>query len=166
MGLGGAFAVSICSMTIPVEFLVCGRPSSVNASSAKKKVWKATVNAAAMGALGASPGPPHPGEVTVKFFFFPNSTQYADVDNGIKHTLDAISPPVLANDRTVMRVIAERFVPQPGSSLIVPMGMATTLATALMAATGQGAFLAGVGKPTYATAIKVIEYSETQGEHW
>ncbi|WP_427913960.1 RusA family crossover junction endodeoxyribonuclease [Ramlibacter sp. MMS24-I3-19] len=153
-------------MTIPVEFLVHGRPSSVNATSAKKKVWKTAVNAAAASALGSSPPPPHAGEVTVKFFFFPTSRQYTDVDNGIKHTLDAISPPVLQNDKTVMRVVAERFVPEPGSSLIVPVGIAPILANALMSASGQSAFLAGAGKPQYATAIKVVPYTEKSGEHW
>jgi Holliday junction resolvase RusA-like endonuclease len=152
-------------MTIPIEFLVYGRPSSVNATSAKKWAWKAAVNDAAVKVLGKSPPPPHVGEVTVKFFFFPPSRQYTDVDNGIKHTLDAISPPVLANDRTVMRVIAERFIPEPGSSLVVPVGMASTLASALMSASGQTASLRG-GLPQYATAIKVVEYADKNGEHW
>jgi len=152
-------------MTIPLEFLVYGRPSSVNATSTKKSAWKAAVKAAATTALGHMPPTPHKGEVTVKFFFFPTSQQYTDVDNGIKHTLDAISPPVLANDKTVQRVIAERFVPEPGSSLVVPVGMAPTLAMALMSASGQSAFFSG-GLPQYTTAIKVIDYTDKNGEHW
>lgn len=154
------------SMTVPIEFHVIGRPSSVNATSGKKKAWKAAVRAAASTALGPTPPPPHAGEVTVKFFFFPSTRQYTDVDNGIKHTLDAISPPILANDKTVLRVIAERFVPEPGSSLIVPVGMAPTLAAALMIASGQTAFKSGVGTPAYATAIKVIDHDGKKAELW
>lgn len=153
-------------MPIPVEFQVNGRPSSVNASSAKKNAWKSLVRAAALAAIGPPPLTPHAGDVTVKFYFFPNSQQYHDVDNGIKHTLDAIAPPILANDRYVMRVIAERLVPKPGSSLIVPIGMAPTLAAALMTASGQAASIAGGGAPQHATAIKVVDYVPNNGAYW
>jgi hypothetical protein len=149
-------------VTIPIEFHVNGRPSSVNASTAKKNIWKAAVKAAAQAALGPVPNPPHDGEVTVKFFFFPATQQYTDVDNGIKHTLDAISPPILANDRTVLRVIAERFAPTPGSSLIVPVGMVPALANALMTASGQAT--GGIGQ--FATAIKIEAHTGKNGALW
>lgn len=149
-------------MTIPIEFQVAGRPSSVNASAEKKRIWKAAVTAAAHAALGPLPAPPHNGEVTVKFFFFPATQQYTDVDNGIKHTLDAISPPILANDKTVLRVVAERFAPIPGASLIVPVGMGPTLARALMTASGQAT--GGTGQ--YATAIKVEAHAGKNGAMW
>ena len=133
-------------MTIPLEFLVLGRPSSVNGSTSKmgstskKAVWQAAVKAAVTAELAAkSPtwvGPPHKVDVTVKIFFFPSTRQYIDVDNGLKHTIDAFNPPLLANDRSVMRLITERFLQAPGSALLVTAGVAPVLLKAFHAAMG------------------------------
>lgn len=62
-------------MTIPIEFVAEGRPSSVNATSGKKQAWKAAVNRAAADELTRlhSPKPfpgVHSGDVTVKVFYF------------------------------------------------------------------------------------------------
>lgn len=155
-------------MTVPVEFLVYGRPSSVNSTSLKKNDWKSKVNKAAKVALAAAHGqsaipPPHGGEVTVKIFFFPHTRQYLDVDNGLKHTIDGFSPPVLKNDRTVVRIITERFVPSPGASLIVPVGIAPIIQDALMAASGHSP---GGGGAQFSTAVKIEPFADNKGALW
>lgn len=171
-------------MTIPIEFVVTGRPSSVNGSTAKKRDWKTKVSTAGNAALSAkfapnSFPPPFTGAVAVKVFFFPHNKQYTDIDNGLKHTIDALCPhgkpippaapfaPILANDKTVIRLIVERFAPIPGASLIVPAGFAPTLAQALMIANGQSSMATGGPfSPEYATAIKFELYGNNNGGLW
>lgn len=171
-------------MPIPIEFVVKGRPSSVNGSSAKAMAWKMAVSNAANTILAAkfAPAPPpaaYADDVAVKVIFFPPNGQYTDIDNGLKHTIDAISehtrpvppwPPfssILANDKTVQRVIAERFPPIPNASLIVPIGFAPMLASALMVANGQLNAVASVlPAQEYATAIKVESYNNNNGGLW
>lgn len=171
-------------MTIPIEFVVSGRPSSVNGKSAKKLAWKQRVSNAGNAELTKKFKPnsfpaPYASEVTVKVFFFPHNCQYTDIDNGLKHTIDALCPPanavlpaapfapILQNDRTVLRLTVERFAPVPGSSLLVPIGFAPTLARALMIANGQASIAAGgPSKPEYATAIKFEPYIDNNGGLW
>lgn len=156
-------------MTIPIEFIVKGRPSSVNSTSDKKKAWKKKVYLEAHVALATASLPsssPTTKNVTVRIFFFPKNNQYLDVDNGIKHTIDGFSPPILANDRTVCRLIAERFTPKPGASLKVAAALAPTLQQAMMIANGHPG---GAGSPVpkeIATAIKVEEYAWNNGALW
>ncbi|MCD4500166.1 hypothetical protein [Chromobacterium vaccinii] len=171
-------------MPIPIEFVVRGRPSSVNGSAAKAMTWKMAVSKEANISLAAKFAPSLPpaayaDDATVKVFFFPPNDQYTDVDNGLKHTIDAISehrrpvppsPPfasILANDKTIQRVVAERFPPVPNASLIVPIGFAPTLARALMIANGQTNNAAGtLPAEEYATAIKVEPYTYNNGGLW
>ena len=115
-------------MTLPVEFVVAGKPASVNGPK-KRDAWKTRVSAAAKLALGGWTGPMHSVEVTVKVFYFPVSGQYIDIDNGLKYTIDALCPPaavskwgpagpaLLHNDRAVTRVITERFPTASATSL-------------------------------------------------
>lgn len=171
-------------MPIPIEFVVRGRPSSVNGSSAEAMAWKTAVCNEANACLAAKfapnlPPAACPDDATVKVFFFPPNGQYTDVDNGLKHILDAISkhswpvppfPPfasVLANDRTVQRIVAERLPPIPNASLVVPIGFAPTLAAALMIANGQTNTAAGMTPAKeYATAIKIEAYNYNNGGLW
>lgn len=113
-------------MTVPFEFVALGRPSSVNASSDKKAAWKLNVNMYADAELLNAHYPDsvpisYGSDVTVKVFYFLINHQYVDVDNGLKHTIDAICPPVLKNDRLVQRLIVERFLPVPGTSISAPI---------------------------------------------
>lgn len=159
-------------MTIPIEFCITGRPSSVNSTTNKKNIWKNTVNVAANAHLVATFAPQpvpaaHAGDVTAKIFFFPPTQQYLDVDNGLKHTIDGISPPILANDRTIIRLVAERFAPIPGASLIVPIGFAPVLSQALAIASGQASVAAGSPyDPQHAVAVKVESYVDNNGALW
>lgn len=152
-------------MPVPIEFVVTGKPSSVNSTSVKKKTWKANVNTQANNALSLKfPAPPVPppyaGDMTVKLFFFPHTNQYLDVDNGIKHTLDAMSPPIIKNDRSVKRLVAERVSSVPGTSVIVPAALASTLLQASNIAMGLGA------PRNQATAIKIEAYVNDNGAMW
>lgn len=153
-------------MPVPIEFLVKGKPSSVNSTSAKKIAWKLNVrteaNAALLAKYPMAPAPgPYGGDLTAKFFFFPHNNQYLDVDNGIKHTLDAMSPPIIANDRSVQRLIAERISAVPGASVVVPAALAPTLLAAFNVASGTG------GNPkVQATAVKVEPYMNNNGAMW
>ncbi|VVP13900.1 hypothetical protein PS850_03511 [Pseudomonas fluorescens] len=69
------------------------------------------------------------GAVTVKVFYFPISKQYIDVDNGLKHTIDGFAPHIRKNDKTLARIITERFAPIPSASLVVPIGLASEIAS-------------------------------------
>jgi hypothetical protein len=104
---------------------------------------------------------PYAGNLTAKFFFFPHDNQYLDVDNGIKHTLDAISPPIIKNDRSVQRLIAERISAVPGVSLVIPAALAPTLLAAFNIASGTGG-----GPKVQATAIKIEPYINNNGAMW
>lgn len=152
-------------MPVPIEFVVTGKPSSVNSTSTKKNNWKSIVHREANRALNLKfPTPPVPspysGDVTVKLFFFPHTNQYLDVDNGIKHTLDAMSPPIIANDRSVQRLVAERVPSVPGASVVVPAALAPTLLQAFNIANGSGPL------KDQATAIKVEAYVSNNGAMW
>jgi hypothetical protein len=169
-------------MTIPIEFVVAGRPSSVNGTSDKKRIWKTKVSSEGNAKLAATfqilPAP-YIDNVALKIFFFPNNLQYTDIDNGVKHTLDALSvpnllvlpippfAPILQNDKTVLHLTVERFAPHPGASLPVSIQAAPTLLEALSIASGQAIGQAGArAKPEYATAIKFEPYSGTIGGAW
>lgn len=159
-------------MTIPIEFIVLGRPASVNGPSEKKRRWKTRVNRVARIALLKSVRPaPAPAatlvNVTVKVFFFPPDKQYCDVDNGLKHTIDAIAPStrhhakfvlppyVIADDKVVQRIVVERFPPAAGARLVTSIGTAATLLQAIYL--GNGGRYAR--KRMYATAVKVESYN-------
>lgn len=154
-------------MTVPFEFLALGRPSSVNAASVKKAVWKCNVTQCAETELtniyhpNAVPAP-YASDVTVKVFYFPINRQYVDIDNGLKHTIDAISPPVLKNDRLVQRLVVERFLPVPGASVRAPITFAPTLVKAFDYANGRSV----PGWPIHATAVKVECYVANGGTLW
>lgn len=144
-------------MTIPIEFVVTGKPSSVNSTTLKKNVWVGIVNAAAQVQVNLQyPGvAPSMNDATVKLCFFPHNNQYLDVDNGIKHTIDAFCPPILANDKSVQRVMAERFMPAPGAALCAAAAASVTIANALaIQAAGN-----------HATAIKVEGFANS-GAIW
>ena len=155
-------------MTVPIEFVAMGRPSSVNATSAKKWVWKKIVQDAADAELVRVHAPnPTPGpcthDVTVKVFYFPKNRQYIDIDNGLKHTIDAIAPkPVLHNDKLVQRLVVERFALAAGASMKVSILAAPTLAKAVRIATGQ----AMGNAPVHVTAVKVEAYAANGGALW
>lgn len=152
-------------MTVPIEFVATGRPSSVNATTEKKRNWKRRVNRVARIELARQFGtssPAYSSDVTVKVFYFPTNRQYVDVDNGLKHTIDAISPPILQNDKTVQRLVVERFLPVPGSSLVAPISYAATLVNAFNLANG----LSRPGRAVHATAVKVESYVANGGSLW
>lgn len=161
-------------MTLPLEFVVAGRPASVNAPT-KRDAWKTRVRTAAKLALGAWTGPAHPVKVTVKVFYFPASGQYIDIDNGLKYTIDALCPPaagsrwvpvgpaLLQNDRTVTRVITERFPTASATSLVAPAGLAATLLQAWLIARPA---VPGGTPPEHATAVKVEGYTPPAGGFW
>ena len=161
-------------MTLPVEFVVAGKPASVNGPK-KRDAWKTRVSAAAKLALGGWTGPMHSVEVTVKVFYFPVSGQYIDIDNGLKYTIDALCPPaavskwlpagpaLLHNDRAVTRVITERFPTASATSLVAPAGLAATLLKAWLIARPAGP---GGAAPEHATAVKVKGYTPPAGGFW
>ncbi|WP_122669892.1 RusA family crossover junction endodeoxyribonuclease [Pseudomonas viridiflava] len=156
-------------MTIPIEFTVLGNPSSVNSTSGKKAAWKTLVEAAAKGAVALH----YPGKakstaaLTVKVFYFPINQQYIDVDNGLKHTIDGLATAIFENDKAVTRIITERFPPVPKASLLVPIGFAREISSALMIANGAGNSATGAPLPKqHATAVKVEPYVDSNGKFW
>lgn len=154
-------------MTIPIEFTVVGSPSSVNSTSDKKNIWQGLVKSVASGVVAAKyPGVScYAGEVTVKIFYFPISQQYIDIDNGLKHTIDCLAPCIIQNDKTVTRIITERFPPVLKKSLVVPVTFAPQIAAALSIANGRTA-TGGFVQKQHATAVKVEVYNDNGGVFW
>lgn len=156
-------------MTIPIEFTILGNPSSVNSTSIKKNTWKLLVEGASLDALSSTypGGAKYADTVAVKVFYFPVNNQYIDVDNGLKHTIDGLAEHILVNDRTVTRIITERFPLIPGASLIVPIGLGSHIAGALSKAHTATPSSAGVTvQKTHVTAVKVESYFDNKGIFW
>lgn len=155
-------------MTIPIEFTILGNPSSVNSTTLKKNTWKTLVQAAAKGALTIMyPGViPYAGMVTVKVFYFPINQQYIDVDNGLKHTIDGMAKNIFENDKTVTRIIAERFPLIPGSRLVVPIGLGSHISGALSNAHRVKPASGVTVQKTHVTAVKVEAYADNKGKFW
>ncbi len=154
-------------MCIPLEFVVNGLPSSVNGKDPKRKQeWQSDVLSSCQTAIARkqpiSIPAPYADDVTVKVFYFPKTDQYSDVDNGLKHLIDAFSeqngkisnpPKLLMNDKQVMRIIAERIKRTAGALVNVPVGSAAGIAEAI-SGTKQ------------ATAIRVEAYASNGGDLW
>jgi len=147
-------------MLVPlVEFAVIGRPASVNAgdkNAARKRIWKQLVYTEASNQYS---GPPVSYKTTLKVFYFPHNNQYTDVDNGLKYTLDGIKNLVIDDDKQVTRIIAERFLREPGASLVVPLNIAAPVANVLHAMESKP-------KKDYVTLIKLEKYECNGGSLW
>lgn len=95
---------------LPFEFVVSGTAMSAQASSASREAWKARIRAAAERALPAD----HwfltvPLAVTI--YLFPDGPLAGDVDNRVKPILDAMNRFVYDDDRSVERIVVQKFEP-------------------------------------------------------
>lgn len=154
-------------MCIPIEFVVVGRPHSVNdKDSSKKQIWKSAVLSSCQNEIKKKKSimnpAPYADEVTIKVFYFPKTNQYSDVDNGLKYLIDAISeekgktsnpPKLLKDDSNVTRIIAERIKMTAGNLVNVPLGAAANIAQAIFFS-------------EQATAVKIEAYISNNGAHW
>lgn len=150
-------------MTLPVEFVALGRPTSVNKTTMRKKAaWMGAVHSALLSklAMKSPPAFPYPDNVTVKIFFFPMNGQFLDIDNGLKHTIDAFKWPLLMDDKLVSRLITERFRPTPGATVSVTAASAPLLWHCWRVSQGL------LGPRKYATAIRVEEHIPDGGALW
>lgn len=145
--------------TTLVEFAVIGRPASVNSGkkyAARKKLWKHLVYTEASKHYTDLPVP---YKTTLKVFYFPHNGQYTDVDNGLKYTLDAMKNVVIDDDKSVTRVIAERFLTEPGSSLVVPLKLAPAVMKILTDMQAKP-------KKEYVTLVKLEKHECNGGSLW
>ncbi|NBD00720.1 RusA family crossover junction endodeoxyribonuclease [Atlantibacter hermannii] len=139
-----------------IEFDLTGKPASVNGSKARKDSWKAQVKSKAIALYtGGKIGE----KLTVKIFYFPHNEQYCDIDNGLKYTIDGMADVLMKNDRTVTRIITERFPKIPGASLIVPLNIAPQIAQVIKQREISTS-------PEYLTLVKVEEYEYNGGNLW
>lgn len=147
-------------MTKPLlEFSVSGRPVSVNAgkkNAIRKEKWKEIVHNETKKHYT---GTPVTYKTTLKIFYFPNNNQFTDVDNGLKYTIDGMAPLVMVDDRNITRVVAERFVFEPGESLVVPLHLARSIAKLLQTWHTSP-------KKEYLTLIKLEKYECNGGALW
>jgi Holliday junction resolvase RusA-like endonuclease len=58
--------------------------------------------------------------VSVTIYYFPSAPMKGDVDNIVKHILDALNGVAYLDDRTVERVVAQKFEPQVDWAIEVP----------------------------------------------
>ncbi|MHA4870075.1 hypothetical protein ACXZ1M_20505 [Duganella sp. PWIR1] len=169
-------------MPLPIEFYHEGKPASANGSWNEKKQWKLDIAKATNDALVKKflPNPvPKPhltkkgvakaygGQATIKVFFFPHSNQYIDIDNGLKYTIDGIAESLMTNDKYVTRIISERFLPMPGTSVVAPLARLNVLTTALSLANTPTLMAGGGVTPAPdVTAIKIETYQSNGGKYW
>lgn len=141
-----------------LEMIVFGRPATVNRKGPKslKAIWQSKVfNSASAEYTGMQVK----YKTTFKIFYFPHNNSYSDVDNGLKFTIDALAPVVMENDRQITRIIAERFVKEPGKSLVVPLSLAPSIAKILEIRENNS-------PAEYMTLIKIEKYKCNGGKLW
>ncbi|WP_313049758.1 RusA family crossover junction endodeoxyribonuclease [Atlantibacter subterraneus] len=139
-----------------IEFDLSGKPASVNGCKARKDSWKAQVQSKVMALYT---GGKNGEKFTVKIFYFPHNEQYCDIDNGLKYTIDGMASDLMDNDKTVTRIITERFPKIPGASLIVPLNIAPQIAQVIKQREISKS-------PVYLTLVKVEEYDYNGGSLW
>lgn len=97
---------------LPWEIVVSGSPSSVQSKGKRPQDWRQRVRAAA-GSAWPSNSPPWSDDVAAVMVIF-DFGQVGDIDNKIKHTLDALVELVLTDDRQVQQVfVARQDLTQP-----------------------------------------------------
>jgi crossover junction endodeoxyribonuclease RusA len=95
--------------TFPIEFFIVDQvPVSLSGSSRSRDRWKENVaNSARMAIIPGSWATDKPISVTI--FYFPDGHMQGDIDNIVKHILDAMKGVIYADDRLVERVWAQKF---------------------------------------------------------
>jgi crossover junction endodeoxyribonuclease RusA len=94
----------------PLEFIVEGTALSLQAKRRKSiNQWKARIRDASRAVLPeghfATERP-----LAVTLYYFPPA-QMGDVDNIVKHILDALEKHIYMSDRQIQRVLAQKFEP-------------------------------------------------------
>jgi hypothetical protein len=104
---------------LPFEFNVPGIPVSLQGSVASRDAWKSKIRQAARAHLPEGAWSLEiPVEVTI--LFLSGDAMSGDLDNRIKPILDALSGPVLLDDRLVDRLVVQRFAPSESCQILSP----------------------------------------------
>jgi hypothetical protein len=118
----------------PLEFFIAGVPVSAGGSAESRNRWKALVAETArqrqretdeLGFLAER-------TVAVTIYYFPSAPMKGDVDNIVKHILDALKGIAYVDDGAVERVVSQKFEPQVDWGFAAPSDQ---LAAALDTAT-------------------------------
>jgi hypothetical protein len=97
----------------PLEFFVGGTPISLQAGTASKERWKATVKKIALERARATDevGWLDRRPLSVTICYFPVAPMEGDIDNIVKPIMDALLTIAYIDDRDVERIIAQKFEP-------------------------------------------------------
>lgn len=96
-------------LSFPIEFFIVDQvPISLSGGGKSRDRWKESVANSARMAIGLdSWATDQPVSVTI--FYFPDGHMKGDVDNIVKHILDAMTGVIYVDDRHVERVWAQKF---------------------------------------------------------
>lgn len=122
----------------PLEFHLAATPRSLQAKNSSKEKWKATVaDAARQRAEETSEFVwlEEDASLAVTIFYFPIAPMEGDVDNIVKPILDAMIGQAYLDDRSIERVVSQKFEPGKGWSFGTPTSQ---LAAALDAVSESG----------------------------
>ena len=98
-------------ISFPVSFTVKGTPvSSQSTTTRSKNSWKGEVQSAARLVVPAYKWCSEV-DVSITIYDFPTDNPQGDVDNIVKLIQDALIGIVYIDDRSVRRVVAQRFLP-------------------------------------------------------
>ncbi|MEO5372878.1 MAG: RusA family crossover junction endodeoxyribonuclease [Alphaproteobacteria bacterium] len=106
----------------PFEFFVPGTPLSLQASTKSKERWKCTIKKAAWDRVhetdwhGFLDGRP----LSLTVYYFTVEEMVGDVDNIVKWIMDALIGVAYLDDKTVERVVVQKFEPEVDWSFVNP----------------------------------------------
>ncbi|WP_203561171.1 RusA family crossover junction endodeoxyribonuclease [Jiella pacifica] len=95
---------------LPLEFLVQGTPTSLQGSARSRDEWQERVRQAARAVIPLDAWLLlQPLAVTI--YIFPATVLPGDIDNRVKHILDAMTRVVYLEDRQIHRIVVQKFEP-------------------------------------------------------
>jgi hypothetical protein len=154
-----ALAVSDTWPLYPFEFYLAGTPISLQASAPSIDRWKAEVREAASERVRATVDllylEDRPLAITI--YYFPSAAMQGDVDNIVKPIVDALEGLVYLNDRTIERVVVQKFEPAVDWQFVEP---SEQLAKALDTASGRRPRTPG----TVVQALAMLGYLDPEAE--
>lgn len=117
----------------PLEFHLTGTPISLQGRSASKERWKTEVKKAARQRIAQTVDwawlDPEPLALTI--YYFPSIPMGGDIDNIVKPIMDALVGVAYLDDKSIERVIVQKFEPDLGWAFAAPsMQLAVALSTA------------------------------------
>ncbi|MBO0903968.1 RusA family crossover junction endodeoxyribonuclease [Jiella sonneratiae] len=95
---------------LPLEFIVHGTPTSLQGSARSRDEWQRRVRRAALAGLPVG-GWLLSQPLAATIYIFPAAPLAGDIDNRVKHILDAMTRVVYLEDAQIHRIVVQKFEP-------------------------------------------------------